>query len=291
MTAHEGPESAAIAARWLQHQPEAFTVYRIRGELAGMVAWLTLTKADDDVRADPVAAAAWRHVEGHGPPAPGEQVLLNRFTIDRDLYQDPSPAVDLNSVIHVELAVTRPKLAWVMMTMADTDFWVPFFATIGHHRAPGPDASVGNRRYALFVRDAAGHGGSTKGFPRRLPDPARRCLGRCSATPSARRCVTLAGRICWPKPAARTAPGARARRRAEALRATLSDAAAVLRGHPRDEKLFRAIDRTYLRPAPTQERAAELLGLPFSTYRRHRREGVARIVELLWADEAEPDRN
>ena len=121
VTAHEGPESAAIAARWLQQQPEAFTVYRIRGELAGMVAWLTLTKADDDVRADPVAAAAWRHVEGHGPPAPGEQVLLNRFTIDRDLYQDPSPAVDLNSVIHVELTVTRPKLAWVMMTMADTD--------------------------------------------------------------------------------------------------------------------------------------------------------------------------
>ena len=77
----------------------------------------------------------------------------------------------------------------------------------------------------------------------------------------------------------------------EALRATLSDAAAVLSGHPRDEKLFRAIDRTYLRPAATQERAAELLGLPFSTYRRHRREGLARIIELLWAHEAEPDRN
>jgi hypothetical protein len=108
VTAHEGQESAARAARWLERQPEAFTVYRIRGELAGMVAWLTLTGADD-VRADPVAAAAWRHVEENGPLAPGEQVLVNRFWIDRDVYQDPSPAVDLNSVIHVELTITRPS--------------------------------------------------------------------------------------------------------------------------------------------------------------------------------------
>jgi hypothetical protein len=45
------------------------------------------------------------------------------------------------------------------------------------------------------------------------------------------------------------------------------------------------IDRTFLRPAPTQERAAELLGLPFSTYRRHRNRGVERIVAWLWQRE------
>lgn len=219
-------------------------------------------------------------------------MLLNRFTIDRDLYQDPSPAVDLNSVIHVELTVTRPKLAWVMMTMADTDFWVPFFATIGHHRAPGPDASVGNRRYALFVRDARRPWRVDEGLP---PPPARpgAALSREMFGDAVRTALRDLGR---PDLLARSPLLALRQVRGrgggpEALRATLSDAAAVLRGHPRDEKLFRAIDRTYLRPAPTQERAAELLGLPFSTYRRHRREGVARIVELLWTDEAEPDRN
>jgi hypothetical protein len=51
------------------------------------------------------------------------------------------------------------------------------------------------------------------------------------------------------------------------LRATMT----TLRQHPRDDKLFRAVDRTYLRPVATQERAAEALGLPFSTYRRHSR--------------------
>ena len=59
----------------------------------------------------------------------------------------------------------------------------------------------------------------------------------------------------------------------------------ALRLHPRDDKLLRALERTYLRPAPTQEAAAELLGLPFSTYRRHLSQGVARIVAWLWDHE------
>ncbi len=48
---------------------------------------------------------------------------------------------------------------------------------------------------------------------------------------------------------------------------------------------MRALDRTYLRPAPTQEAAADLLGLPFSTYRGHLTRGVERVVDWLWQRE------
>jgi hypothetical protein len=34
------------------------------------------------------------------------------------------------------------------------------------------------------------------------------------------------------------------------------------KSHPRADNLHRVLDRTYLRPAPTQEKAAELLDLP-----------------------------
>jgi hypothetical protein len=71
----------------------------------------------------------------------------------------------------------------------------------------------------------------------------------------------------------------------EALAALLRDAVAALAGDPRGEKLVRALDRTYLRPAPTQEAAAELLGLPFSTYRGHLARGVERVVEWCWRRE------
>jgi hypothetical protein len=59
-------------------------------------------------------------------------------------------------------------------------------------------------------------------------------------------------------------------------------AAETLRQHPRDDKLLRAVQRTYLDPAPTQEAAAARLGLPFSTYRRHLTQGIERIVTWLW---------
>ena len=57
------------------------------------------------------------------------------------------------------------------------------------------------------------------------------------------------------------------------------------RADPRDDRPFRAVDRTFLRPAATQERAAEVLGLPFTTYRRQLARGVDRIIDWLWARE------
>ena len=45
------------------------------------------------------------------------------------------------------------------------------------------------------------------------------------------------------------------------------------------------LDRTFVRPAPTQEAAAEVLGLPFSTYRRHLAAALDELADLLWAVE------
>jgi len=69
------------------------------------------------------------------------------------------------------------------------------------------------------------------------------------------------------------------------LQVLLQNAADTLTANPKDEKLYRAIWRTYLEPAPTQERAAELLDLPFSTYRYHLTNGIKRIAKWLWQRE------
>jgi hypothetical protein len=50
-------------------------------------------------------------------------------------------------------------------------------------------------------------------------------------------------------------------------------------------KLYRALYHTYLQPAATQELAAELLDLPFSTYRRHLKASIERLTALLWQQE------
>jgi predicted DNA-binding protein (UPF0251 family) len=45
------------------------------------------------------------------------------------------------------------------------------------------------------------------------------------------------------------------------------------------------VHRTYVQPAPTQEKAAEQLGVPFSTFRRHLNRGLERVADILWERE------
>jgi hypothetical protein len=63
------------------------------------------------------------------------------------------------------------------------------------------------------------------------------------------------------------------------LRGLILQAAQVLKSDPRAEAYYRVLDRTYLRSAPTQEKAAEL---PFSTYRRYRDRGLEAMTDWLW---------
>jgi hypothetical protein len=71
------------------------------------------------------------------------------------------------------------------------------------------------------------------------------------------------------------------------LQTAVREAADTLRTTPRDRKLYRVLERTYLEPAATQEAAAEVLGLPFSTYRYQLSSALMRVTEWLWRCEME----
>jgi hypothetical protein len=72
---------------------------------------------------------------------------------------------------------------------------------------------------------------------------------------------------------------------AERLQATLVDAVERVGDEPRGELLRRVLDRSFVHAAPTQEAAAEVLDLSFSTYRRHLAKAIERVTDLLWAVE------
>ncbi|MFC7100883.1 hypothetical protein ACFQQB_10685 [Nonomuraea rubra] len=72
---------------------------------------------------------------------------------------------------------------------------------------------------------------------------------------------------------------------AEALRELLEGTIEALDGDPRSAKLHRALTATFMGGAPTQELAAERLGLPFTTYRRHLTAGVEHVCQHLWQRE------
>ena len=302
---HETSASRALAEHWLEHQPEAFTVFRGADEAPiGFAAILALHAAGEQaIAADPGASAAWEHVRRRGPLRPGDEVHAGRWFMDAEAYQAPSASFNVVTIVSTQLWMTRPRLAWDLVgPWADADAIEPIMRYIDHHPSPDAAFEVGGRRYQLFAHDWR-----QVGIAEWLDLMAGRELDAGFDARATERAPLLA--LSQPEFAAATRRALRDLHRADALAANplartrmavgtpladlIEQAVSALRADPRDAKLARALERTYLRPAPTQERAAEVLGLPFSTYRRHLTRGVERVVEWLWQRElhGRPDTN
>lgn len=306
---HEGSESARIASHWLELQPQSVVIYRdIEERPAGFVMKLALHETTAaQRRADPAVVAAWRYLEAHAPLRPGEKATLFRFWMARETYQAVSA---MQSLIFGNVAqhyLTEPNLAFTFFPTADPDFWTSMFAYIDLKRVPEADFEVGGRRYGVYAHDwrvtppmawldlLAEREISAE--PLDVAPPATAPLVVLGESDFAE-AVRDALRNFHDPEDLRANPLVRSRIVVEragaaagdeasiaALRGLLEEAIGSLQGSPREAKLHRALQRTYLKPAPSQERAAELLGLPFSTYRRHLKGGVKRVADILWRRE------
>jgi TolB-like protein/Flp pilus assembly protein TadD len=69
------------------------------------------------------------------------------------------------------------------------------------------------------------------------------------------------------------------------LQTLLTETTAALFVSPRDQKLRRVLELTYFDAELKQEAAAERLGLPFGTYRRHLTTAISRLARWLWEHE------
>jgi hypothetical protein len=289
---HEGPDSRTLAEYWLDRQPQAFTVFRgADAEPFGFMAEPALHLASEqDIDGDPGARAMWAYIMRHAPPRPGDELLCGRFFMDGDAYQRPSPSFNVLTIAATQLWLSHPQLAWELIgPWGDLATAEPMMRYIGYHRAAEASYEVGGRRYHVFANDWRRRpvedwldmmGGQELGAEAAPPPPVPvLALSQPEFAAAARRAL----RDLHRPDALAANPLQRARMTGAApLAELLEQAVAALRADPRDAKLARALERTYLRPAPTQEAAAEVLGLPFSTYRRHLTRGVDRVVDWLW---------
>jgi hypothetical protein len=303
---HEGKASDQIARYWLNRQPEAFLSFRGRQQkLVGFTALLLLDSASaEDRTADPAMTAVWKFVDKHGPLRSGERLMYHRFVMGNEEYQDLGTLTLVAAVATVRW-LTTPRLAWSFPVMANPDARERHFEAVGFARARDADFQVGSHRYGVFAHDwrveppMAWIERKGQLDPAVEPPPAARdwrprrpllVLSRPDFEASVRHALrdftrpgALAGNpLIHSRVVADQADGAPT---AAALQRLIIDAAGSLRANPRDEKLYRALQHTYFEPAPTQEQAAELLGLPFSTYRYHLTRGIARVAAELWQRE------
>jgi hypothetical protein len=301
----EGETSSAIAARWWERQQDGFFALRDSCGLRGVLGVIDLTAASDQDRAaDPGAQAAWDHAYKHAPLRSGERVTQMRFVIDRDVYQAPSPTMNAAPIVNLQRHFATPNLAGDYLTLFEPERYNDYFALADFPRAAGADFVVDGRRYGLFVHDFRQvpvdalvelwtERALAQDFVPAAPTraPAMLILSQRDFAEAVRQALRD---LCDPLLLAKN-PLQRSRvvrnringnaPDSSALAALLREAIDCLRRHPRDEKRLRAVERTYVNPAPSQEVAADLLGLPFSTYRRHLTQGVERIVAWFWERE------
>jgi len=289
----EGAQSAAIAARWLAAAPHGLHVIRVGGEVVAF-AYNIVCPADPALcDADPVVRSILDHVAATSPARPGEKIWIGRFVGGANGDQRDPLAVTAAATAATVEWVTRP-LAWSFVPPVDAEFWAPAMDYIAFTQQFTIDDIVpthtvyGNdwRRFPvdawldlLDERELTGESGPPPDAFLKPPPLDR--SGFDEAVRAALRDWRRTDRL-----------GANALMRSvvgdgdvDGLRATLSTAIDRLGSERRGEPLVRVLDRTYRHAAPSQEAAAEVLGLPFSTYRRHLVRAVERLTDMLWAVE------
>lgn len=293
----EGAQSAATAARWFDAQPENLHVVR---SAHGVSAYLYEVIHPTDptlLVSDPVVRAVLDHAAQLSGSRPGEQISIARFHGGTIKHQRDPYGLLVDAVGSTVTWFTRP-LAWSFVVTVDPDFWRPYFefmAFTDEFAVP-----FGGQRYTVFGIDwrrlpvdaweqllgQRGLTGETGPPPAELlrPPPLDRA-GFADAVREALRDLQRPDRLRASALMQTTLAAGAEGERVDRLRGTLLSAVAQVGREGRGDTLARVLDQTFVRAVGTQEAAAEVLDLPFSTYRRHLVRAVERVTDVLWAAE------
>lgn len=303
---HEGEESAKILEYWLDRQPQGVIVFRDRfNQPVGFVLILALHLCQpEDLQIDPGANSCWHYLQNHAPLRSGEGATVFRFWLAQDTYQEVSPIQSLILINFVQHHRLTPKLAYTFFVCANPDFWTAMFAYADLARITEAEFVVGEKSYGVYghdwrivspsawqellaQREIAASAQAI--IPSQITEPVI-VLSEAEFTEAVKDALKhfaqpdllehnslLKSKLILEK--------SNTENKVTVLQHLFREIVNSWQSTPKDVKLYRVLNRTYFNPAPTQEEAAELLDLPFSTYRRHLKAGIERLTEALWQRE------
>lgn len=303
----QGEDMATAITFWATRQPQAFNMIRDRaGNTRGFVCGLILTLEDlesPEVRdADPRISPLAAYMETQAPLRKGERLGLF-FWLD---HLDHHSVGDLLAPIantFMRHCLCPPGIAWnfVLVDRTAPKEWDAVLRHVEHF--PGPCIAVGSSEYLSYGHDWRAMptetfieimverevlGGQDQASTL-APTSTSLVLSReafADAVRSALRAYTDTDALQDnPLLRCRVAKEATLEGEGHPLQLLLTLAVSQLGRFEKDEHLHSSIKLTYCDPGKTQQQTAELLGIPFSTYRRHLGTAVDRITDWLWERE------
>lgn len=295
---HEGQQAAELLRYWQERQPEALIVFRsAQGQIVGWMCQLALSFADLEREGrDPALIAARRWLATQGRFEPHQQIAYTRFWLDAAHYQAASPSLNL-AAIYASMAWTSlSHLVYSFVAVADSAYHADHFASIHFSLLPEAAFEQNTRTFQVFAHDwraqpveawlmskqqLIGAISQVEAEPKQwrvLSEEAfakalRQALRDFHSLERLAENELLQTALVRSQADERSGP--------QALQNLLQQAAASLEASPRSQKLYRALWHTYFEASRTQEQVAELLDLPFNTYRYQLQQALDRVSRYL----------
>lgn len=292
-TLEEHEHRGAAAHWWAEQRSARWTVFEDPlGAPSGAQVTLRLDALPAGVEShDPLAPQLFAAVCRLRPPEPGEVVLNHTFAPHSEEPAALRPLIDQMAATSLRQWRT-PALGWVVFGTEHPERYSPVWTYIGFEDIGSVE--IADHTYAIWARDfgrSPFHEWYTAMADVEIddtgsvPPPVTSSIALSRAefgsavrvllkdlhdTARVRRSPLTDSRLATPGEPVQT------------LARRVREAVDRLARMPKLETAARAVDRTFVRPAGSQERAAEVLDLPFSTYRRHLTTGLERLEDLLW---------
>jgi hypothetical protein len=303
---HQGETALAITRHWYVRQPQGFFVFRAAGNvIAGFCHVVELSQVTEgDVAADPALPSVLAHVQHAAAPRPGEAMLFFRNWMEAEAYQQSPAIFNMAAMVSLRAFFNTPNLAYSLIAQAHSDHYSTMFEYLRMPAAPDADFTMDGQYFGVFVHNWR-------------VEPVLAWMEIMGERELLDEIVALETLPHTPQPVALSEPEfAEAVRQAlrdvrrpdlliqnplmrsrcvrdrggqeptpATLQALLRAGADALTVAPKLQKLHKVLWHTFFEPAPTQEAAAELLDLPFSTYRYQLGKAVEQITSWLWQQE------
>ncbi|MCL4858594.1 MAG: ATP-binding protein [Caldilineaceae bacterium] len=303
---HQGKASLAVTRFWQTRPQSSFYVFRAAGNaIAGFCHVVDISHmAQAEQAADPALQAAARHLQAAAPRRPGDTVLFFRNWMDPDHYQRSPSIFNMAAMLTLRLFFNTPTLAYSLIAQAEREIYESMFDYLRMPLAPSAGFSIDGQEFGVFVHDwrmepvlewlnimgerelldeiVALETLPHVSQPVVLSEPefaeaVRQALRDVRRLDLLTHSPLLRSRCLRDRADEEPAPAL--------LQTLLHEGAAILKASPKTQKLYRVLWHTYFEPAPTQEAAAELLDLPFSTYRYQLGKAVEQLIGWLWRQE------